>query len=149
MRGHKLADAELAALQAQTQSILNKINQSSVEAQVAVRGSPNEAHVQEAVRTAIRLSTEAGQEFASLFHLTAMTPEVSAATVAARLRYREMVADETNADILDGEQRELRCAGIEAAAAEFNQAVCDEVYKKWGVGIGSRSGRLKGRKLPK
>lgn len=149
MRRHKLADAELTALLTQTQALLGKINQSSVEAQVAVRGSPNEEHVQEAVRAAIRLSTEAGQEFASLFRITAMVPEVPASVMAARHRYRELVSDETNADIIDQEQRGLRCAAIEAAAADFNHAICDEVYKKWGVGIGRQSGKLQGRRLPK
>lgn len=148
LRGRKLADGEIADLKAQLITILEKATASSVEAQTAIRGSPNEESARDAAMAAIRLSTEVGQDLACLFDLHSIVPQ-NARLQSARIRYRELISDEFNLDITEPAQRLLRCADVESATAELHAAVRDVAFAKWGIGVGSKAGRLNGRRLPR
>lgn len=147
-RGQKLADGEIAELAKQLNALLSNSTEASVQAQLATRGSPNDEGPQKALVEAIRLSTTACQEFSCLFDGESIAPQ-NARVLAARIRFRELVTDEGNLDLMDQQQRLLRCADIEAATAEFHAAVRDESFKRWGIGLGNKAGKLRGRALPK
>ena len=143
------AETELVELRKQLQDMLNAIETSSTEAQAAVRGSPNEPNASDAQQNAINGSTLVGQKFASLIYNGELAANVPASLIEARRRYREVVADEENVDIVDPKQRPLRCAEIEAACAAFHVGVTDYAFAKWGLGLGRRAGKVAGRRLPK
>lgn len=148
-RRRKIADEELAELRKSLAALLALIDDASVEAQMAVRGSPNEEPAQKSYAEAVRKATAAGQTFASLCGLHAISHNLPARLIDARHRFREVITDEMNLDLVDPVQRAQQCTSIEAAAAHFHQGVRDYAFSAWGLGIAGKSGRLKGRRSPK
>lgn len=147
-RSRRLADQELGEFRKELQSLLGLMQSSSVEAQTAVRGSPNEPATQDAHSKAIREATEVGQQFACLFDVTSIAHTVPANLIAARQAYREAVTDETNVELIDPELRAAQCSRIEEACAEFHRLISGYALTTWGTGVGAKSGRQKGRKFP-
>ncbi|WP_231732157.1 hypothetical protein, partial [Caulobacter sp. CCH9-E1] len=147
-RGGRAADAELTEFRKELKELLEAINLSSLEAQTAVRGSPNEPAARAAYEAAVRHSTSVGQQFACLFDVGGVSPQVPAQLLQARRRYRMTVTDEANLDLTDPKERELQCAEIESSCADFHGAIRDFALKNWGVGLGAKTGRQRGRNFP-
>jgi hypothetical protein len=137
-RKREVANEELRELRGKVESLLTLINEASVEAQMAVRGSPNEESAQTAHADAVRKATAAGQIFASLCGIHNLSPQVSPILVEHRHRFREVVTDDLNLDLVDPIQRNLQCASIEAGAAAFHQGVSDHAFKTWAIGAPRR-----------
>lgn len=114
----------------------------SVQSQIVVRASSNEPHAQEALREAIRVATQACQALAFLTDLHTFIPDVPPALIDARHRFRELVTEEGNLDIVNPADRQDRCEAIEIATATLQREMRDFAYKRWGIGLGSKAGRL-------
>jgi hypothetical protein len=142
-----LADGELEQQRKNLEALRALIVASSVSAQAATRGSPNHPDAAKDQEQAVRAATEVGQSFAILFPSTDVAPQPYS-LVAARHRYREVVGDESNLDIIDPHERGLRCADIEAACADLCCEIERAAFKQLGIGLGRKSGRVKGRHIP-
>ena len=147
-RHRKIADDELAELRADLRGALEAIETSSVQSQMSVRGSPNEEETTASHRLAVQQATLAGQRVSSLFNLNTIGG-LSAEILGSRLEYREAVTDDDNPSVMDGNDRQRRCDRIEEACTCFHQAVRDEAFRRFGQGVGSKAGKLDGRKIPK
>lgn len=146
-RPTRLADTELQKLSERLNALLDLIEVSSSKAQVAVLGSSNEPAALAANEAAVETSILVGQKTASLFELTTIGG-ASASLFETRLRYREAVANDENIGLAGKAERDARCAEIEAACEAFHSEICTQAWRRHGVGVGRRAGRLKGRKLP-
>lgn len=144
-RRRKLADDEIADLRKQLLELDQAIADASVEAQLAVRGSPNDPNTQVAHEKAVRKATVAGQQFANLCGPHNLANGLPVRLLAARNRFRDSTTEDHNLDLIDGDERQLRCADIEAATAEFHQCLRDYAHRELGVGFGAKSGRIRGR----
>ena len=147
-RKPRFADAELTELRAQLSKLLETLKQSSVSAQLATRGSPNEQKPQDESAKAIEASTLVGQELACLLDTMALAHDIPPSLIEARRRYREVVADEANLDVVDREERVLRCEEIETATADLHREIEAYAFKRWGIGLKLKAGRIANRKLP-
>lgn len=146
--GRNVADAELADLRRQLSDVLKEIDCASAKAQIAVQGSSNDPDTLSAHREAVEIATRCCQNVASIFRfhdVGCSSPELR----AARREFREAVTEEDNPSVMDRNLRTSRCEAIERATAVFHAEVTDEAFRRWGQGVGSKSGKLEGRKVPK
>ena len=148
-RRGRFADSELNGLRDQAEKLLDHLIQSGVSAQLAVRGSPNEQRAQDESFKAIECSTRVGQQLAGLLNSQSIAAVVPPGLQEARRRYREVVADEANLDIIDVQERTLRCEEIENATADLQREIEVYVFARWGIGLRMKAGRMQDRKLPK
>lgn len=149
VRKPRLADAELEDLRKQINTLLSHITQSSVEAQTAVRGSPNDPKTHESIEKAIRLATQVGQELATLTAMRSITDRPPVVLVEARTRYRAVVAEEGNGEFVELAQREVLCNSIEEVCEALSREIANYVFATWGIGVGHRAGGIRGRRLPR
>lgn len=142
-----MGDDELVALRVQLTSVLEVIAESSVAAQMAVNRSPNELEATASHASAVELSTRASQQVTDLFEIHTVGG-VQADLLRARLAYREAVTDEDNPSIADPQVRAIQCTRIEKRCNEFHSIIRDQAFKRWGVGVGAKAGKMRGRRDP-
>lgn len=139
-------EAEKSDLRKDLVDLLRLLETASTKAQISVNASSNSPVADEAHAAAIENATQACQRVANLFRVgPGAVP--SDAFKRARLAFREATTDEDNPSIMDTAARLTQCERIEAACADFHNELCDEAFRRYGQGIGPRSGILKGRKI--
>lgn len=146
-RHRQMGDQELSEHRARLNDLLGLIEESSVQAQLAVRGSANDPATATSHAAAVELSTRVGQRTVDLFDLHTIGGGNGWLT-GARLRYRESVTDEDNPSIAVPDHRDAQCERIEQRANEFHSAIRDEAFRRWGQGVGAKAGKMGGRRDP-
>lgn len=147
-RHRQMGDQELAEHRTRLNDLLAIIEESSVQSQMAVRGSANDPATAISHAAAVELSTRVGQRTVDLFDLHTVGGGNGWLT-GARLRYREAVTDEDNPSIGQPDRRSAQCERIEQRANEFHSAIRDEAFRRWGQGVGAKAGKMGGRRDPK
>lgn len=137
-------EAEKADLRADLIELLHMLEKASTKAQMAVNSSSNQAG--DAHAAAVETATQAGQRVANLFQVKPGAT-LSQGFMEARLAFRETTTDEDNPALMDKDMRRQQCDRIEAACALFHNEIANEAFRRYGQGIGPRSGILKGRKI--
>ncbi len=140
-RRRRFKEEEIREFRGKLQEFVTDTRNASVQAQIVVGASPNEQYAQDALREAVRLATGACQDLAYLCDLHSISPNLPYTLTEARFRFRELVTDEGNLDIVDPDDRKGRGEAIEIATSALQREMRDFALREWGIGLGNKAGR--------